>query len=882
MAREYARFDVNGSGPLMEITQGGLVVQVNTDATDLHRHVRASIPALAASYFEVAFWGDESLTDKCVVGVVKASHPLDQYVGEHADGHGFLVDPGGIYSNGAQTDAAEPAGKKVFIGVYVDPVNLTCEWYVNGSRRVGITLPDSGPWYPAVTVGSDIAYKLSAFINCGQRAFAFPPAKLRGVYRDSSPVTPIYMCAKESNGYMSAPTDTPANTTYHPRITNADQFTVARRCSVWFWGSRTDGAAYSVLEAENGDGRYDQWIGIDARDTPVTVTMVPAGAALSAGFVVATMVLDRCDGVGERLVRFTFRDILATLERPLQQQLFPPWADPGVANQPIPILLGAVRNVEPVLWDQVNRIYALHDAPVTNIAAVRDKAAILDPHSSPPQYTPTSDLRGLILETNPVGVLTVDASSEGAQVVIPGADDIMTGEGLFTTWPVGGSPPTGFSHNGGTGNTFTRQGLAQGMPQDYVCALSTTKTYSPQNGEFGSYLRYDTTSLLPGKTYRISFKLVRTSGSPPPVSGGLQFGFMVRTERNTNPIHAVTPHMLPLQAPQFGQAGQAYTFVYTVPPGAPLKLYFIACASENTSPGVAFGLGSATFYGVQVQLLGDIVQTLPLESITLKDYMTEILETRGEIESTQWVPADLEAIDDAAGYPFGVPIREQTTVRAAAKLPMNSFGMAMLSDRLGRVRFRRLTNPAAADPSEIVAYFSKERNIRYGMQPVIDAAPGLSTTIGARPNWRVFGDSDFVTDYVQVPAALRTQMKRRSRFLETSSIDPASLYTFAKNASPLDSLIDDPEIARDEIDRVMEFYAANRYQGGALSGIPVVPIFFTFVASYAEFPPDLLFADVVHVTYNRFGFNSGKQCAVVDTVPNPYAKTIEITIWSPQ
>jgi hypothetical protein len=44
-------------------------------------------------------------------------------------------------------------------------------------------------------------------------------------------------------------------------------------------------------------------------------------------------------------------------------------------------------------------------------------------------------------------------------------------------------------------------------------------------------------------------------------------------------------------------------------------------------------------------------------------------------------------------------------------------------------------------------------------------------------------------------------------------------------------------------------------------------------------PPSLLFVDVIHVTYPRYGLQGGQKLAVFDVIPGPYPKTMTIIAW---
>lgn len=889
MARSYANLDPNALGPTLELEQGNLVVRSNRDATDIHRCVRGTIGVSSGIHaFEVGFWGDGALDDHASVGIVTGSHKLSFYVGEGAAGYGWRVGDDGVYNNNSKVLTLDATDKKRFIAVRVDldASQPTCTFLVDGTPRGTVDIDAGKTWYPAVTVSGDTAYDLAAFINCGQRAPGYP-VKNFGWFTEPDPIDPLYFVTTENPSYLSKSTDTPARQLFLPVITNGDQIAFANKNDVWTQSDRgSSGSSYASIDIKNDRGRFDYLLGRDIRNTPVRFTMVRKGAALATGTRIATAIIDRFDAVGELSIRATLRGNLTKLEEPLQQKLFPPWADEGVANRPMPISIGALRNVEGMLEDAVALRYVFHDAPISNFAIARDMGAPLDPYSTPPQYTPTNDARGLILETNPVGLLTSDIDNVGEQYLIPGANDVLGGAGLFTTWPLAApNPPTGWEFEGGAGNSIAKQGVANGFEQNYVATISTSKSWNPDGTAFGVYMRTSTAVLLPTRTYRIQVELARTSGNvPTPTVGAIEFGFMLRSDRSNNASGAITPHNQPLQAAQFGTIGNVYTFTHTVPPGAARKLHAIVAASQNTDPNTGFGTGTATFYNIKAELLGQIEQTRPLQAMKLADALTEIFEKRGTpMDSSEWSRADAELIDEETGYPgIGLHIREPYTKRRAAEELMPSYCATLIEYRDGTIGVRRLTDPSTADESEIVYEFDGS-NMKFGIQPRTDVAPNLTTSAGVRRNWRVFTEPDFVTDELVMPAATKTQFKRQSQLIVSSSVSLADTYRAALNRSPIHFLFDDEDVGQTEIDRVNGFYRANRYPSGAKSGTPAVGRFLTLTAIYDDgIPPALYFNDKVRITHERFGLSAGKVFCVWSTEYRPTIGIFILDVWSPE
>lgn len=882
MARIFATLNPSALGPFMELEDGGLVVTTNTGGLSINRLARGTVPVVSGrSFFEVAFYGEGALLDQAAVGIVRSTHGLAKYVGEQSTGWGLKVGNGGIFNNNAQSVATDPVGKEVYIGVLVDMDAFTCTWFVNGTPIGSVSIANAF-WYPAITVSSQIAYDLRCYVNFGQYAFEYPQTgendrpenTIPGWFQNTVTPTQLHLCGKNARAFHSTASDSIPLITFEPRIIDPQKFQFARKCSVWTSGSRSDSSSFSNIDLDNRDGRFDTVAGEDRRDQIVTVLVANTDDTFNNAEVVCTGVVDSVRAVGESAIRVTIKDRLTTLERVFQRRRMPPWADDGVANTPVPVTLGAVRNVSPPLEDAVNRRYRLHDAPITNIVSVRDKGAPLDPNSSPPQYFPTGDADGIELQTDAVGLLTVDMSSQGSQVVIPGAADILSGAGAFTTWPNPAAEPPGWLV-GGAVSVLARQGLAQSMPQNYVVSLSATEGFNPANGDVGAWLRFDTANLLPGKTYRVQFKLVRAYGSP---SNGMRYGLMVRSDLSILASGAVSPHMEPLQAPQFGVTGQAYTFVHTVPAGAARKLYFIACCAM-TSNGVPVGtVGGVVFYDVKVELLGQISAALPLEGIQLGPYLREVFR-RGQEPTTGWSEADAIAIDTATGYDFGVNIQQPVNVRQAAQMPLDSYGATMFTDKLARYRFRRLRDPSIVPDNEISASFT-ESDIPFGIEVLPDLAVSLTTQMGARKNWRVFQDSDFVTDTLTVPPALRTQFKREYQFIEPFASTMAPTYQFATLAPPIGSLFDDAEFARAEIARMCAPYIAGRIRPGTGQQILTSPRFIGFTFFYDSLaPPDLMFGDIIKVTYRRHRLDAGQKLAVFDITVTPGAKRCQVLAW---
>lgn len=636
---------------------------------------------------------------------------------------------------------------------------------------------------------------------------------LQGWYvQNTEGIGTVYL-ASIDEGLLTTETDTPAGVEFPPRIKNADTFSIKREASFWPWGDSGDSlAAYGELQIDNYDGAFDFLLAADLRDAPVEFKIVPAsmlgGATTVAdGITVAAAIIEDVACDTEDVIRVTFKDTLSRFDVQLLARYNEPYVDSNAANKMVPMTFGACRNVLPLLIAQDGLdgsgepVYQLHDVALTNIAQTRDMGAILDVNASPPQVTPALNRSGIQLATLPVGKLLCDCSSVGTQAIAPGAVDVLAGAGLLTTWPVAGSPPTGWTY-GGSG-TRTRVGTPNYV-QDYCMQLVTTDRYKPTLGEFGNSAHVTTAFLQPGSAYRITIAIDQVLGSITADRGG----FMLRTNLTTDPSGDISsPWTGPyLQAPQFGT--QNYSFEYRVPnDGTVRTLYVIMVGGGATNPA-----WTGTWHGLTVELLGQFEEA-PLQGITLANFVNEILYLRAYEDTSVWDATSFAAIDDATGYTFGIHYDSAPNIYRDCLLgPLPSFCADVATNADGQVYAFRLVDPKLETPVAAFDLTNTQRPISIRA----DRAMNLTTVMGARRNWTISGPADFVTDYALVPADVRMRYGRKSQYQVTSSVTPAGQYSHAIGNSIFDSLLDDPDDAQVEIDRVVGLYAPKVYDDGTI------------------------------------------------------------------
>jgi hypothetical protein len=877
--RTYAVLNANAVGPLLLLDASNLQVSISPSvAINGNRMILGDLAQTSGeSSYEIYFWSTlrASLAGLISFGVTQPDVALTNFVGGDSvagvgKSWGFRVADGTVWNNNASVGTAQGGAQveRTCLGLHVNlsPSLCTCDWTVNGTPVYTATLPNGKAWLPAISLGAAAGDTVSAVINFGQNR-TDQSVYTQGWWQQAPGLQTLYL-ALATEGFLSAAADTPANTSFGPFVLNPSQISITRLPQAWFQrsGGRSNPAALTAISLDNSRGTFNALIGADVRDSAVVLQVInaPAGGAgsLATASTMFTGILDTLSAPDASTVVLTLRDSLARFDKPCPVRIVPPFFDVASAGKIYPIGLGAQRNVLPLLLDAPTQLYALGDAPMSNVAVVSDNAAPLDPYASPPQYEPALNGAGLILATDVVGRLAVDCSNVGAQYTIPGAADVLNGDGNFEVWSGTPSRPANFIESlnvgGGTGGSFTRTGSAG----DYHAQIVTGTAWDPQAGKYASYFATTSAVLLSGRSYRISVRVLQTS-SGWPGDGVTYGGIMLRSDLSLSSNGAISPNQRPIYLPNF--YAQTYTFTYTVPAGSARPLYIIAAPSLGFDYHLSNGSASGVVDCVTIELIGQYIQA-PLDGITLKDAFTEILVTRGGESPSVFSAADCDAIDalyaDHIKHPFPLGFRweDQPNMLDQMTLVADQFGAVIITDALGVIRVRRLTD--SNDGSAIVAAFSAA-NIDVPTFTVLpETAPGLTTNYGARHNCTPFGPQDFVTDTLLVPASLRAQYQGTSQFNVSASVPLAAEYIGARGAGRLHTLNDNKTATAIEGNRVCALFSAKhaiyqftaRYDGLSLGIGPTVA------------PQALFYNDKITIDLAEFGW-VGERMTVIGTEP---------------
>ena len=217
---------------------------------------------------------------------------------------------------------------------------------------------------------------------------------------DTSAETTIYL---SDRGYVSSPSESPANTYYEPRVVEALNFQRSM-----FGSGRVGGQSvpsFGQIVLANADGGLDDFAGYAWDNRSVEVFVGEKGGDLSEHFKIFAGQSKSVE-FDDLEVRVILRDGQDRFSR-----TFPPNSYAGTGGNegsaimeglPKPICLGEVYNITPVLVDEANDVYQVHDGQIEAIDAVYDNGAAIS------GYTPDLTNGRFTLASAPTGIITAD------------------------------------------------------------------------------------------------------------------------------------------------------------------------------------------------------------------------------------------------------------------------------------------------------------------------------------------------------------------------------------------------------------------------------------------------------------------------------------------
>lgn len=183
--------------------------------------------------------------------------------------------------------------------------------------------------------------------------------------------------------YITEPGDSPANTSFDDVLQSAVDIT----------STIDKSATVGTLELVN-DGSLDTWLGLSWRGWPLQILLGDQSWPLSDFRTVVDGINGGIDASASNKLSWTLLDRSDLLQKPLQSNFL-------TDNEtPVPLVLGKVFNIKPVLIDSATLTYQVNDGAVSSIT-VRDNGLTIS-------VTANLSAGTFTLSANPAGTITAD------------------------------------------------------------------------------------------------------------------------------------------------------------------------------------------------------------------------------------------------------------------------------------------------------------------------------------------------------------------------------------------------------------------------------------------------------------------------------------------
>jgi hypothetical protein len=207
-------------------------------------------------------------------------------------------------------------------------------------------------------------------------------------------------------GFVTEPTDTPANTVFEPRLVEPISFSRSMFSSGKIGGLSVPGFGELVLT--NADGGLDAWADYGWDGRSVELRVGEAGADLQYYFTIfqgQSKSIEFDDLFIRVILRDNQNDFTVDYPDTLYAGTGGNEGSSDLANTPKPHCYGEVYNIEPVLVDSTNFVYQVHDGAIQAIDAVYQGGVAL---TLTTDYTVDLTNGRFTLVAAPTGIITAD------------------------------------------------------------------------------------------------------------------------------------------------------------------------------------------------------------------------------------------------------------------------------------------------------------------------------------------------------------------------------------------------------------------------------------------------------------------------------------------
>lgn len=737
-----------------------------TVGSNTYTTVSGAIVAEFYIYCPGGFTGASSVR----LGLATVAANINGALGGDINGYGLNILPGGtgpyrVFHNGGVVASRSGSPKFGYYAVVYDQTAATLTFYTPNTSPIVVTGIPAGNWMPAAGINANVSAgnnPLVIALNSGLRPWdyyrssvAYPPAGSHGWW---APRVSVGTFKLADRGYVSQPTDTPANTVWRDRLTADASLAVPRALQFAPWGGGSSAQSASLsLVVDNGDGELDVLAMGDSRDANVLVRTVEPGAALSTAVDFASLVVDNAVPRDDISINLTLRDNLVQYENVLPVRVFPPDAQSSVANKPFLYTLGIARSVGPLLFNTPQLLNVVADDVRAGVAVLRDMGYALIQGATPPDFTQSGGV--IALARNPVGVLTADIDSINCALAANGAfasSSTDNGAGYEASHAVNGD------RTGATG--YWQDGTATVFPDTLQVAFSQRQTIN-----------------------KVVVYSVQDSGGTVEPDDVLQF-----TQLGVTDFDVLTSN----------DNGATWTTQASITGNALVKrtVTFAAVAAQMVQIVV-----NATAASDGYSRIVEVEAFTQPPGTTLDSFQSEIF-TRANLP----VAAGAAAIDTAAGYVGGIGIHaaEPIKVRDAIEQALLSFHACMWQAADGTRNMTRLIAPESVS-SGSYAFNITPDDMLGGSDLIMvpDNAPALSTQAMGQRNYVSL--NNFSTD-VSMTADLKAQLAADYRITRTYNGNLANRYASARFAPAFRTLIDNGDDLQSFIDFICGIYQVPR------------------------------------------------------------------------
>lgn len=275
---------------------------------------------------------------------------------------------------------------------------------------------------------------------------------------------------------------------------------------------------------------------------------------------------------------------------------------------------------------------------------------------------------------------------------------------------------------------------------------------------------------------------------------------------------------------------------------------------------------NSTSFTIRIPALsaGNItIDNVRLYPATLIEQFDDVIEylavTRGTLTSADLDTATLAALADDYPYAMAYYATQPTQLRSVLREVEQSLGGCLYLNRLGKLSAVRMQDP---DTTPVLTITDAER----AGEPTLlaDLAPGLTTIVGAKRNWSLHSDSDFVSTATETT---RQRLKARYQAIRKALGVVHPMYAHADSAAPLDTLLQAPADAKALISAFATLYSQPRWVGG-------VPCYLDQTTADTLEP-----GQTIQLRFPRFDWALGKNVRVTSVQQRARSQLVDVGFW---